>query len=205
MLPQHPHRPWGRQYLPRFCCSRPHPNCCWWWSCLPESKKFFIPYPDRSGIYLRIAKGWLGDDEVRKIAAKLLNKVKHVHTSRLLRRKNSLKLKENLTGWSPAPASKSRSIPSAPYCFQWATWSINELVPATQRQNLQRHVLCCLLAFQPSPRVWIHTVLIPGGQGGFSPARIMSPANCKDNRGVTRNCPLCILTSSHCYKIIVYL
>ena len=86
--------------------------------------------------HLRIAKGWLGDDEVRKIAAKLLNKVKHVHTSRLLRRKNSLKLKENLTGWSPAPASKSRSIPSAPYCFQWATWSINELIPATHSVTL---------------------------------------------------------------------
>ena len=33
-----------------------------------------------------------------------------------------------LTGWSPAPVSKSKSIPSAPYCFHWATcWTKSQI------------------------------------------------------------------------------
>ena len=38
--------------------------------------------------HLRIAKGWLGDDEVRKIASKFLYEVKHVHAGCLSIRKN---------------------------------------------------------------------------------------------------------------------
>ena len=44
--------------------------------------------------HLRIAKRWLGDDEVRKIAAKFLYEVKHVDASCLSQGKNQEGWKE---------------------------------------------------------------------------------------------------------------
>ena len=167
--------------------------------------------------HLRIAKGWLGNDEVRKIAAKFLYEVKHVHASCLSKGKNQEGWKEEKMGYGQKISHLSdRLIASSSLQIQVNTicsilFPVGNLVLhksvrflCERKGHLQRHLFCCLLRFQPSPGVWIETVFIPGRQsGGFPLALTILPANSKDDGGVSRNGTFRILTSGHCCKIAV--